>query len=498
MNLPISFVEFSKKSQKHNNFIISQNISCDFDTVISLYAKLKDLSDHSLLFESAETNKNKARYSIIALIPDLIWSCQDELITLKNGNDILYSKTAIYSEIIKSLEKLQTDSKFAEDTNLPPGCSGIFGYMGYDMVRYFENTPQHQIDELKIPDAIFIRPQILIIFDHLKDEIILNIPIWSKNKDLKKLYKTKAVLYKKILSNIGKAITNHQNIYDLTSDKKIKFNSNFSQKSYEDTVKKAQKYIVDGDIFQILPSRRFYSDFPYEGFNFYRVLRNLNPSPFLFYLNFKDFEVIGSSPEIMVRVSNNQVTIRPLAGTRKRGLTHQQDKQLSADLLSDEKEIAEHLMLIDLGRNDIGRVSRQSSVQVSEYMKIEYYSHVMHISSTVIGELLKDKTCLDALIAGFPAGTVSGAPKIRAMEIIAKLEPITRSFYSGCVGYFSLHQKYMDTAIMLRTGLIKDSKLYLQSGAGIVHDSIPKSEYEETESKAQILFKAANIAANIK
>ena len=494
----IIFEDFLKKSKKSHNFLISEKISCDLETVISLYSKLKPLDDYSLVFESAEASKNKGRYSIIALCPDLIWQCNNNIITVSENNQIISSTQANNKEIISSLENFQNQSKLPKDYSLPPACSGIFGYMGYDMVKFFENIPAHKIDELSLPDAIFIRPQILIIFDHLKDEIILNLPIWSKNKDIKKLHQKANNLYDKTLKAINSSLPKIDNITNLNKNNKVRFNSNFSATEYQNTVKKAQEYITNGDIFQILPSRRFYSKFPYKGFNLYRVLRNLNPSPFLFYLNFKDFEIIGSSPEIMVRVNHDEVTIRPLAGTRKRSKNSKKDAALAAELLNDQKERAEHLMLIDLGRNDIGRVAKKNSIKVTEFMKIEYYSHVMHISSNVVGKLLPNKSCLDALIAGFPAGTVSGAPKIRAMEIISEFEPIARSFYSGCVGYFSLHQNYMDTAIMLRTALLKEKILYLQSGAGIVHDSVPLSEYEETKNKAHIFFTAANIVANIK
>lgn len=491
----ISFSDFQKKAKESPNFTISKKISVDLDTIISIYLKLQNFSSHKILFESAEANRNKGRYSVIALSPDLTWMCNNYQVTISDESNIISSNKLTNQNIITSLENFIQDSKLPEDNNLPPICSGIFGYMNYDMVKYFENIPAHQKDEIKIPEAQFIRPQILITFDNLKDEIIINLPVWSIKKDLKKLYNEKTELFNKLITAIEKnsILPNNSNI--ITNDQ-IAFTSNFSSTEYQSLVKKAKEYITSGDVFQVLPSRRFYGKFPYKGFNFYRSLRNLNPSPFMFYLNFDSFEIIGSSPEIMVKVDHDNVIIRPLAGTRKRGKNSQEDKMLSQELLNDKKERAEHLMLIDLGRNDIGRVSSTHSVKVTKFMEIEYYSHVMHISSTVEGKLSTNKSCLDALIAGFPPGTVSGAPKIRAMEIISEFEPLTRSFYSGCIGYFSLHQNYMDMAIMLRTALLKDKILYLQSGAGIVHDSIPQLEYEETTNKAQVMITAANNTAN--
>ena len=491
----ISFSEFKTKSEESKSFIISKKLSIDLDTIISVYLKLKNFSKYSLLLESAEASKNKGRYSVIALSPDLKWVCNNNNVEITNNDKLESSKNLTNKEIISSLEQFIDISKLPEEHSLPPICSGIFGYMNYDMVKYFENIPSHNNDEISIPEAQFIRPQILVVFDNLKDEIIINIPIWIKNQDLKKLHSEKTSLFNQVIKHIQKPIKSSNKIYD-DKTPEIEFSSNFSQTEYEDIVKKAKEYITAGDVFQILPSRRFYGRFPYKGFSLYRSLRNLNPSPFLFYLNFDSFEIIGSSPEIMVRVNNEDVIIKPLAGTRKRGKDPSEDITLSKELLSDEKEKAEHLMLIDLGRNDVGRVAKDSSVKVTKFMEIEYYSHVMHISSTVEGKILPNKSCLDALIAGFPPGTVSGAPKIRAMQIISDFEPLSRSFYSGCVGYFSLHQNYMDMAIMLRTALLKDKKLYLQSGAGIVHDSIPGMEYEETSNKAQVLITAANNSAN--
>ena len=490
----IDFVNFKEKAQQTGNFIISHKIPIDLETIIATYLKVKNLCNHSILLESAEDANNKGRYSAIGLYPDLIWSCDNNKATLKSHDKIIYDKKLSATDLIKSLEEFIQISTLDENQDLPAICSGIFGYMSYDMVKYFENIPPHKKDEINIPEAIFIRPQVIIVCDNLKNELIINIPIWTKNENLEQLYYDKEKLFNHVKEVINSPYP-QQKKQVAKNNVKLKFSSNFSQEQYEKIVLEAKKHINAGDVFQILPSRRFYCDFPYEGFNLYRALRSLNPSPFLFYVNFADFEIIGSSPEIMVKVEEDKVTIKPLAGTRKRGKTPQEDKDLAHDLLNDEKELAEHLMLIDLGRNDIGRVAEKHSVKVTKSMEIEYYSHVMHISSTVEGKLSKDHTCLDALISGFPPGTVSGAPKIKAMEIISKFEDLSRSFYSGSVGYFSLHKNHMDMAIMLRTALLKSQTLYLQSGAGVVYDSIPEFEYNETKNKAAVLIAAAEQVA---
>ena len=495
MTIKLEKEDFITKYQQGKSFIVSEELNSDLDTAISLYLKLKHLSKYSFLLESAEKENNKGRYSAIGLLPDLIWSCNNSIITSQDNQKTTIKKNCTNAEIKDSLEQILAHSQIQANNNLPAIASGLFGYMNYDMVHYFENIPKHQFDKINIPEAIYIRPRIVIVIDNLKDKISICLPVYPSILTPLKSYKEKLALLKRTTKALSKTI--HSNSIK-KENKKLQFIANFTQTEYQNIVKKAKQYIKAGDIFQILPSRRFQTKFPYSGFALYRSLRSLNPSPFLFYLNFKDFEIIGSSPEIMVRVAEDKVTVRPLAGTRKRGKNPQEDQILANDLLNDEKEVAEHLMLIDLGRNDIGRVAEKNSIEVNKYMEIEYYSHVMHISSNIDGKISQDKSCLDALIAGFPAGTVSGAPKIRAMQLIAELEPAKRSFYSGCVGYFSTHKKHMDMAIMLRTALLKDKILYAQAGAGIVYDSKPKMEYEETENKAAVIFRAAENAHNFK
>ncbi len=472
------------------------------DTITPVLASLKLFShfkDYHFLFESVENNKNgnhnKGRFSVIGLDPDVVWKCRNNQSFInhdfdKKRDDFVLENGAI----LENFRQLINNSQISWDglnygsTSLPAICSGLFGYFGYDMVRLMENLPSHDLpDELDIADSIFIRPQILIIFDNFYDCALICAPIFADNKKSFAQLKDKILYIEKILN------LPHQEFK--TKDKiEFDFSSNYSKNEFCDAVIKSKKYIRDGDIFQVLPSQRFVSHFDKKipEFEFYRALRRVNPSPFLFFLKFDDFSLTGSSPEIMASCKNRKVIIRPLAGTRKRGKNFEEDKIIAKNLLEDEKEIAEHLMLIDLGRHDVGSVCKAGSVKLTEKMVIEYYSHVMHISSNIEGILRDDLESLDALIAGFPAGTVSGAPKIRAMQIIEEIEKIRRSFYAGCVGYFAGNGD-METCITLRSALIKDAKIYLQAGAGVVYDSNPESEYQECINKAQALIKACEL-----
>jgi len=362
--------------------------------------------------------------------------------------------------------------------------------MAYDMARLAENLPDDNPDEIGVPDSIFVRPTMMAIFDSLKDSLFLVTPVWPKD-DV-----SADDAFAAVTDRIQTVVDDLESDVDLPRAKSAgdqldaEPTSNMSREKFHEIVGKCVDYIKAGDAFQIVPSQRFTVPFPISPFAFYRSLRRLNPSPYLFFLNFGDFQVVGSSPEILVRVRDGRITLRPLAGTRKRGATPEEDKALAEDLLSDPKECAEHLMLLDLGRNDVGRVAKIGTVTPTEQFIIEYYSHVMHISSNVEGDLADDKDALDALFAGFPAGTVTGAPKIRAMEIIDELEPTRRGVYSGCIGYFGANGD-MDTAIALRTGVIKDGQLHVQAGCGVVADSDPELEYQETINKAQALIRAA-------
>jgi len=475
------------------------------DTITPVLASLKlfkHFTDYHFLFESAENNKNggnnKGRFSVIGLDPDLVWKCvgkesfinknftQDRKGFAKQDGEPLAELRALINESqIENFGALNYD-KIA----LQGIAAGIFGYLGYDMGRLMENLPDKGLpDDCNIPDSIFIRPQILIIFDNFFDCALICAPVFAgQNKSYDKLIEK--------ISAIEKILSEPYEDTKIKVSTPFNFVSNCKEEEYCAAVEKAKTYIKGGDIFQVLPSQRFTSDFPaVSEFSFYRSLRSVNPSPFLFFLKFDDFVLTGSSPEIMVSSKNKKVTVRPLAGTRKRDGDIEKDHKIAEELLRDEKEIAEHLMLIDLGRHDVGRVAKAGSVKVTEKMVIEYYSHVMHISSNVEGELRDDLDALDALISGFPAGTVSGAPKIRALEIIEEIEKVKRSFYAGCVGYFASNGD-METCITLRSALIKDHKIYLQAGAGVVFDSDPQSEYQECINKARALMRACENISN--
>jgi len=464
--------------------------SGDLETPVSIMIRVANKKPNSFLLESVQGGSQRGRYSAIGLDPDLIWRCQ------KNGAEInrnpANKKSKFITEKLSALHSLGSiidESRIEIPESLPPMSSGLFGYMGYDMIRFMEKIPDKNKDSLNLPNGLLIRPKIMIIFDNVEDIVYVITPVWpKKNVDAFDAYKTGEKRILNIMQCFKKRIVKEKlkktNIYPL------KPKSNTTRSQYFSMIKKAKKYIRDGDILQVVPSQRFSVPFAKPPFNLYRSLRRLNPSPFLFFMDFGDFSIVGSSPEILVRLKDNQVTIRPIAGTRKRGSNKSEDKKLSKDLLGDPKEIAEHLMLLDLGRNDIGRVSKIGTVKVTHQMVVEYYSHVMHIVSNVVGQLKTKLKALDALIGGFPAGTVSGAPKIRAMEIIEELENSQRGIYAGAIGYFSCNGE-MDTCIALRTAVIKNKTMYVQAGGGIVADSDPKKEYEETCNKAKALIFAA-------
>jgi anthranilate synthase component 1 len=373
---------------------------------------------------------------------------------------------------------------------LPPMTGGLSGYLGYDMVRLMEKLPEHNPDTLGIPDAILVRPGVFIIFDGVTDEMTIAAPVYPRaGIDAASAYAAAEIR----LNNTVKAL--EQPVPKLTGSAQgpVEQSSNMSEDEFLGMVETAKNYIRAGDIFQVVPSQRFEAPFTLPPFALYRSLRRINPAPFLFYLDFGEFVAVGSSPEILVRLRDGTVTIRPLAGTRRRGADKAEDQALEAELLADPKELAEHLMLLDLGRNDVGRVAQIGSVRVVEKFAVERFSHVMHLSSTVEGRLRPDCDALDALIAGFPAGTLSGAPKVRAMEIIEELEPVRRGLYGGCIGYFAANGT-MDTCIGLRTALVKDGVMYVQAGGGVVADSDPAAEYAESVQKARGLFRAAEDA----
>ena len=393
------------------------------------------------------------------------------------------------------------DFKAAEIKGLPRFSGGLVGYMGYDMVRFFENIPDKNPDDLQVPDSVFIMADSLVIFDHSthKVKIVVNAYlVKGKGRRAEKTYGQAIRKIEDIIKKLDAPEKKKKLSLDFARDKKTKtkkykIESNFTKKEFEALVKKAKEYIKAGDIIQVVPSQRFHTKLNCDAFDVYRALRSLNPSPYMYYLNFNGLQIVGSSPELLVRCESGIVETRPIAGTRPRGRNETEDKKLEKELLSDVKERAEHVMLVDLGRNDIGRVCRPGSVRVTDFMFIEKYSHVMHIVSNCRGTLSKDKNAFDVLRACFPAGTVSGAPKVRAMEIIDELENTKRSYYAGAVGYFSFSGN-MDTCITIRTMLVKGKDAFIQSGGGIVADSIPSKEYQETVNKAKAMMKAIEIA----
>ncbi len=499
-----TFPEFSTFSDVYGHDgqgqpqVIWTTLIADLETPVSAMLKLANSQPNSFLLESVEGGSSRGRYSFIGLRPDLIWRCFGDRAEInrkanEKPNDFNPCPVSETSSVIGSLRSLVKESRIDVPANLPPMASGLVGYMSYDMVRLIEKLPDNNPDVIGVPDSVFLRPTVMAVFDSLQDTVTIITPVWPDIcLSAEEAYDA---ANERLLEVVGDLSSGTPNLSSEVSvqQKLPEPVSNMSRDEFCGIVKKAIEYIKAGDAFQIVPSQRFKLPFKLPAFSFYRSLRRLNPSPFLFFLNFGDFSVVGSSPEILVRVRDGKITLRPLAGTRKRGETEEEDKALAKELLADPKEIAEHLMLLDLGRNDVGRIAKTGSVKVTEQFTIEYYSHVMHIASNVDGELDSSFDSIDALMAGFPAGTVSGAPKVRAMEIIEELEPGRRGIYSGCIGYFGANGD-MDTCIALRTAVIKDEVIYVQAGGGVVSDSNPEGEYQESCNKAQALIRAAQEA----
>ena len=474
--------KFRHRSNK-NQLIYTSKIINNNDEVINLINNFL-LEKNSFVFESVEKGKIKGRYTIFGKNPDKIWE-------FNNNNSYLIKdkkKIRLKEKPQKLIENIIENFKFDIPAGLPPISSLISGYFSYDSIRYIEKIPNTCKDDLGVPDVRLLRPRTVIIHDNLKKKIFYIINIFNDEKIIN--YSKK---YFEIQSDLSKLLTQSstKNFQDISSNKlnKINVKSNTSKNKFLSMVNKAKKYIKLGDIFQVVLSQRFEAKLTKKPLEIYKKLRITNPSPFMFFFNFEDFQIIGASPEILVRLRDNKITVRPIAGTRPRGKTAAQDKYYEKDLLKDKKELSEHLMLLDLGRNDAGKVSKINSIKVTESFIIEKYSHVMHIVSNVVGEYNKKFSKFKSLLAGFPAGTVSGAPKIRAMEIIDELENSKRKVYAGGIGYFSANGEF-DTCIALRTAVAKNKKFYVQAGAGIVADSVPTKEYTETVNKAKALINA--------
>ncbi len=475
--------------------VVWTRLVADLETPVSAYLKIADKKPMSFLLESVEGGASRGRYSVIGFDPDLIWRANGEKAEINRAP--LEAPQAFEPDsdtALTSLRKLLAESRIELPEGLPPMAAGTFGYMGYDTVRLIEKLPQMGPDALGVPDSILIRPTLMVVFDSVKDEMLIVTPVRPrKGVTAKDAFAAADARLSAAVANLDAPLP-HQTSAALDTLELPEPVSNTTPKQYLDMVAKAKEYIKAGDIFQVVLSQRFSAPFALPSFALYRALRRLNPSPFLFHLDFGSFSLVGSSPEILVRVRHGEVTIRPIAGTTRRGTTQAEDNELARALLADPKERSEHLMLLDLGRNDVGRVAATGTVAVTDQFVIERYSHVMHIVSNVIGRLDEAKhDAIDALMAGFPAGTVSGAPKVRSMEIIAELEKAKRGPYAGCVGYFSAGGE-MDTCIVLRTAVVKDGMIHVQAGAGVVHDSIPENEQQECINKAKAIVRAAEEA----
>ncbi len=488
------FPNFEKfKNIGHQNQLVFKKIIADKETPVSIFEKVCNGKNNCFLLESVTGGENKARYSIIGLRPDLIWESHGG--KCKIAENLQRSIKPKFRELnnkpLVELKEAIDSCKIDIPAGLPPMIAGLFGYVSYDVIRLIENLPDINNDELEVPDIRLIRPTILIVLDSIKNELIVASPAWANDKrSLKTIYNNSVKMIDQTVAQVAlpRKKPKAKRIPKSYLGKPV---SNFTKTAYLGIVNKAKKYIRSGDIFQVVPSQRWKMKYLLPGFSLYRSLRRTNPSPYMFYFDFSDFSIIGSSPEILVKVENeDEVTIRPIAGTRPRGMNKNEDKVLENELLNDKKELAEHLMLLDLGRNDIGKVSKIGSVKITESFVIERYSHVMHIVSNVKGKLSKEVNNISALLSGLPAGTVSGAPKIRAMEIIDELENKKRSIFGGGVGYFGASGQ-MDFCIAIRTAILKDQNLYLQAGGGVVFDSDAETEFQETVNKSKALIKAA-------
>ena len=483
-----SSYEKFKNNLKINNFSQIYTIQKIKDlSALDNLIELVSLNKDSFVFESVEKDKIRGRYTIFGFNPDLTIEVNNNQIIRTLNNKIIKIKKKNPYNYLNNLIK---NFNFKTSNQIPLMSAMLAGYLGYDIIRFKEKISNNCKNDLNIPDLKLMRPQLVIIYDNEKKKIFFIQNIFKKYKKnyLKNIYQYKCKEIKEFAKQISKITCSKEILKKKENRNKIK--SNITKKNFLKSVIKAKKLINNGEIFQVVLSQRFESKLNKSPINFYKKLKILNPSPFMFFFNFSNFQIAGSSPEILVRVRNNKVTIRPIAGTRPRGKNFKDDIKLEKELLNDKKEISEHLMLLDLGRNDVGKVSKIGTVKVDEKFKIEKYSHVMHIVSNVVGDFDNKNSLLDTLFAGFPAGTVSGAPKIRAMEIIDNLESSKRKLYAGGVGYFTPNNE-MDTCIALRTALIIHNKIYVQSGAGIVADSIPLNEYKETVNKAKALFEAS-------
>jgi len=479
-------------NQGYNRIPLTREVLADLDTPLSTYLKLAD-GAYSYLFESVQGGEKWGRYSIIGLPCHTYVSVSGSQVSLHEQGKV--SQQVTVEDPLEWIKQYQSEFNSPELENLPRFCGGLVGYFSYDTVRYIEprlgKCPNP--DTLNTPDILLMLSTEVVVFDNLRGKlqaVVYVDPTSSATSET--AYDNGQQRLDELVRQLDNPVSHRTPSGGEQHVKESDFISGFTQQGFENAVRKAREYIIDGDIMQVVLSQRLSIPFSAKPLDLYRALRTLNPSPYMYYLNLDNFHIVGSSPEILVREEGGEVTVRPIAGTRPRGKTEEEDKALEKELLADPKEIAEHLMLIDLGRNDTGRIAEVGSVKLTEKMVIERYSHVMHIVSNVVGKIKPEFSAIDVLRATFPAGTVSGAPKIRAMEIIDELEPIKRGIYSGAVGYISFSGN-MDTAIAIRTAVIKDKTLHIQAGAGIVYDSIPESEWNETMNKGRAIFRAVQM-----
>lgn len=476
--------------------LVTLTLPADLDTPVSLLMRLSPPgTPYSFMFESVTGGEVRGRYSVVGYAPDLIWRYQDGVVAINRNAQSGDTFETDDTPALESLRSLLAECRLEVPAQIPAIAAGLFGYLGYDMVRLVEDLPQTNPDPLALPDAVLMRPSVVAVLDGVRGEVTICAPAWpaadmdaetARNEAIGRIEQALALL---------ETTAVRKNRPLRTEKLQLEARSNFTKAGYMAAVETARDYIRKGDIFQVVPAQRWSIDYDLPPFALYRSLRRTNPSPFMFYLDMKDFHIVGASPEILVRLRDGEVTIRPIAGTRPRGRDDAHDRALEADLLADPKERAEHLMLLDLGRNDVGRVAKTGTIRPTEEFIIERYSHVMHIVSNVVGELREGEDALSALLSGLPAGTVSGAPKIRAMQIIDELEPEKRGVYGGGVGYFSANGE-MDMCIALRTAVVKDNTLYVQAGGGVVHDSDAEAEFEETLNKSRALMRAAETSTD--
>ncbi|MGX9965017.1 anthranilate synthase component I [Roseomonas sp. F4] len=493
MSAMSSFANFAAGLAAGQGQVVFRERVADLDTPVGAYLRLVQGRHNAFLLESVEGGAARGRFSALGMEPDLVWRCRDGRAEInRHALSAPHAFEADPAPPLDSLRTLVQATRMPMPAGLPSIAAGLFGYLGYDMVRHMERLPDTNPDVLGIPEAVMIRPTLVAVFDHVRDTLTLVTPVWPEaGQDPKAAWDLAQARLDEAEAALDRPLPRPAPPASLPVPPAP--TSNFTKEAYKAAVLKAKDYIAAGDVFQVVPAQRFTAPFGLPPFSLYRALRRLNPAPYLFFLDLNGLSLVGASPEILVSVKHGEVKLRPLAGTRPRGATPEEDKRLEAELLADPKELAEHLMLIDLGRNDVGRVAEIGSVRVTQKFQVERYSQVMHIMSEVVGRLRPGLDALDALTAGFPAGTLSGAPKVRAMQIIEELEPSRRGAYAGGVGYFGADGD-MDICIALRTALVKDGLMHVQAGAGVVADSDPEAEYQETHQKARALFRAAEEA----